>query len=292
MGHKAGFVNIIGKPNVGKSTLMNALVGEKLSIVTYKAQTTRHRIHGIVSGDDYQIVYSDTPGIVEPGYRLHHSMMRFVEGSFEDADIFLYVVEAGESAPPEWLPERLNGSEAPVLLLINKTDKVTPQQVEEESARWQAIIPAATLIPVSALLGHNLDKVAATVMELLPECPPYFPKDEFTDRSLRFIASEIIREKIFLNYRQEIPYYAEVAIEQFKEEGKITRISALIFVARESQKIIIIGKKGEAIKKVGTEARVDLEAFLGTKVFLELSVKVAGDWRDDPRALRRFGYEI
>ncbi|MGC8865874.1 MAG: GTPase Era [Bacteroidales bacterium] len=292
MAHKAGFVNIIGKPNVGKSTLLNQMVGEKISAVTYKAQTTRHRILGIISTPEYQIILSDTPGILDPAYKLHESMMKYVEGSFEDADIFLYMVEAGERNPPEWLPGRFKEQGAPVLLLINKIDQISPQEVDNEIAYWKQFLPEAEVFAISALLGANLDQVKQRITELLPENPPYFPQDEISDKTERFIVSEIIREKIFLNYRKEVPYHTEVVVESFKEEENLVRISAIIYVARESQKIIIIGKGGEAIKKVGIEARKDIEAFVGKKVFLELSVKVADNWRDDPKLLRRFGYEL
>lgn len=292
MAHKAGFVNIIGRPNVGKSTLLNQMVGEKISAVTYKAQTTRHRILGIISTPEYQIVLSDTPGILDPAYKLHESMMKYVEGSFEDADIFLYMVEAGERNPPEWLPGRFRELGVPVLLLINKIDQISPQEVENEIAYWKQFLPEAEVYAISALLGANLDHVKKRIVELLPENPPYFPQDEISDKTERFIVSEIIREKIFLNYRKEVPYHTEVVVESFKEEENLVRISAIIYVARESQKIIIIGKGGEAIKKVGIEARKDIEAFVGKKVFLELSVKVADNWRDDPKLLRRFGYEL
>ena len=292
MAHKAGFVNIVGRPNVGKSTLLNQMVGEKISAVTYKAQTTRHRILGIISTPDYQIVLSDTPGILDPAYKLHESMMKYVEGSFEDADIFMYMVEAGERNPPEWLPSRFRELAKPVLLLINKIDQIQPQDVKTETTYWKEYLPEAEIFGVSALYGANLDQVKKRIIELLPENPPYFPEDEISDKTERFIVSEIIREKIFLNYRKEVPYHTEVVVDTFKEEENLVRISATIYVARESQKIIIIGKGGEAIKKVGIEARKDIEAFVGKKVFLELSVKVADNWRDDPKTLHRFGYEI
>ncbi len=292
MAHKAGFVNIVGRPNVGKSTLLNHMVGEKISAVTYKAQTTRHRILGIISTPEYQIVLSDTPGILDPAYKLHETMMKYVEGSFDDADIFLYMVEAGERNPPTWLPERFRQQGVPVLVLINKIDQISPHEVDTEIAYWKEFLPEAEIFAISALYGANLDQVKKRIIDLLPENPPYFPKDEISDKTERFIVSEIIREKIFLNYRKEVPYHTEVIVESFKEEDNLTRISATIYVARESQKIIIIGKGGEAIKKVGIEARKDIEAFVGKKIFLELSVKVAENWRDDPKALRRFGYEV
>lgn len=292
MGHKAGFVNIIGKPNVGKSTLMNALVGEKLSIITYKAQTTRHRILGIVSSDDFQIVYSDTPGILDPHYKLHSSMMKYVEGSIEDADVFLYVAEVGERNPIQKTIDNINKTGSPILMLINKIDKVNEADLPAELEFWQGVFPSAIVIPVSALHNANLDKVFEKIIELLPESPAYYPKDELTDKSMRFIVSEIIREKIFLTYKQEIPYSTEVIVESFKEEEKITRIMATIYIARDSQKGILIGHQGKSLKKVGTEARLDIEKFLKTKVFLELHVKVSKDWRDNQTQLKRFGYEL
>jgi GTP-binding protein Era len=291
MTHKAVFVNIIGKANVGKSTLMNALVGEKLSIITYKAQTTRHRILGIVSGDDFQIVYSDTPGILEPAYKLHESMMKFVEGSLEDADVFLYVAEVGERSPNQRIIDKIIASGTPILMLINKIDKVTTEEVFVETQFWQSVFAGAEVIPVSALQKKNLETVFNSIMKHLPESPAYYPKDEITDKTQRFIVSEIIREKIFLNYKKEVPYNTEVVVESFKEENKIIRINAIIFAARESQKAILIGHKGSSLKKVGTEARIDIEDFVGKKVFLELNVKVEKDWRDNPDKLKRFGFE-
>lgn len=291
MTHKAGFVNIIGKPNVGKSTLMNAMVGEKLSIITYKAQTTRHRILGIVSGDDFQIVYSDTPGILEPAYKLHESMMKFVEGSLEDADVFLYVAEVGERNPNKKIVDKINASGVPILMLINKIDKATTDEVYTESQYWQEIFGKAEIIPVSALQKKNLETVFASILKVLPESPAFYPKDELTDKTQRFIVSEIIREKIFLNYKKEVPYNTEVVVESFKEENKIIRINAIIFAVRESQKAILIGHQGASLKKVGTEARIDIEEFVGKKVFLELNVKVEKDWRDNPDKLKRFGFE-
>ena len=291
MTHKAGFVNIIGKANVGKSTLMNALVGEKLSIITYKAQTTRHRILGIVSGDDFQIVYSDTPGILEPAYKLHESMMKFVEGSLEDADVFLYVAEVGERNPNQRIIDKIIASGTPILMLINKIDKVTTEEVFVETQFWQTVFAGAEVIPVSALQKKNLETVFNGIMKHLPESPAYFPKDELTDKTQRFIVSEIIREMSLLNYKKEVPYNTEVVVESFKEENKIIRINAIIFAARESQKAILIGHKGSSLKKVGTEARIDIEDFVGKKVFLELNVKVEKDWRDNPDKLKRFGFE-
>ena len=293
MAHKSGFVNIIGHPNVGKSTLMNVLMGEKLSIITPKAQTTRHRILGIVNGDDYQIVYSDTPGIVRPHYKLHESMMKFVHTALQDADVFVYMTEAGENNFDEEVIDKIKASGKPLLFLINKVDTISPQEVEVKLKFWQDKFPDATIIPVSARLNYNIDKITAAVLKLLPENEPYFPKDdELSDRPLRFFISEIIREKIFLQYQQEIPYSAEVVVESYKEKPDIVVISATIFVERDTQKGIILGHKGESIKKLGTQARKDIEAFIDKKVFLELSLKVSSDWREDANQLKRFGYEF
>ena len=291
---KSGFVNIIGNPNVGKSTLMNRLVGERISIITSKAQTTRHRIMGIVNGDDFQIVYSDTPGILRPGYRLQESMMRFVRGAVQDADVILYVtdtVEAGLSGRNTEVVENIRTSGIPTIVIINKIDLSTPEAVSAMVERWQGLLPDAQVVTASALLGFNTDGLLGRVLELLPEGDAYYDRDALTDRSLRFFASEIIREKILLNYSKEVPYSVEVAIEAYSEEPAIDRIRAVIYVARASQKGIIIGHKGEKLKKVGTAARRDLEDFLGKKVFLELFVKVADGWRDSDAALRRFGYD-
>ncbi len=292
MTHKSGFINIIGNPNVGKSTLMNALVGEKLSIITSKAQTTRHRIMGIVNGEDFQMIYSDTPGIVKPHYLLHKSMMKFVETAMLDADIFLFVTEMGETFDNEDILKKLQTTEVPVLLLINKIDLSDQPKVEAKINEWKELLPKAEIFPISALLKFNTDTVFQNIIRLLPENPPYFPKDELTNRSQRFFVSEIIREKILLNYHKEIPYSTEVAIDTFTEEEKLIRISAMIYVARESQKAIIIGAKGSSIKKLGTDARKDIEEFLDKHVFLELRVKVDKDWRENERELKRFGYEI
>ncbi len=287
--HKAGFVSIVGKPNVGKSTLMNRLVGENLSIITAKAQTTRHRIMGILNGADFQIVYSDTPGILEPKYALHEAMMNYVKVSLEDADVILLVVEWGEKFDPS-VYERFKTITAPLLLLINKTDRSPKVERKTMIDYWKSYLRAQQIIPVSALTGENVDKIFPALLELLPEHPAYFPKDELTNRSERFFASEIIREKIFMNYSQEVPYSTEVGIEDFKDEETILRVRATIFVERESQKGILIGKAGSSLKKVGTEARVDMEAFFGKKVFLETRVKVASDWRKQKDKLRSFGY--
>lgn len=289
--HKAGFVSIIGKPNVGKSTLMNVMVGEKISIITSKAQTTRHRIFGIISGDNFQIVYSDTPGIISPKYELHKSMMKFVNASLEDADVILFVTDIFEKFDEEEVTEKLNKVNTPILLLINKIDLAKENQVQEKISYWQEKINAKEIIPISAINAFNIDTVFQRIMELLPYHPPYFPKDELTDKSERFFAAEIIREKIFLNYKKEIPYSCEVIITSFKEAEDIIRISAEIYVERRSQRAIIIGKDGEAIKKVGTQAREEMERFFGKKVFLEQYVRVEPDWRKNQSKLRKFGYE-
>lgn len=289
--HKSGFVNIIGNPNKGKSTLMNALVGERLSIITSKAQTTRHRIMGIVNGDDFQIVYSDTPGILRPNYKLQESMMRFVMGALADADILLYVTDVTEH--PDVSNEvlsRMAAGGVKTLLVINKIDLTTPDQLESLVEEWQKALPEAEIIPVSALNNFNIGGLFDRILAALPEGEPYYPKDALTDKTLRFFASEIVREKILLNYQKEIPYCVEVAVDEYHEEPTIDRISATIYVARESQKAILIGHKGSKLKKVGTEAREELERFLGKKVFLKLFVKVNENWRNDDRQLRRFGY--
>ena len=290
--HRAGFVNIIGNPNVGKSTLMNALVGEKLSIVTAKAQTTRHRIMGIVNGEDYQIVYSDTPGILKPKYRLQESMMNFVETAIGDADTILYVTDTVEQPDKndEWV-EKLQRLECPVILVINKIDISTQEKVVELMRWWQEKLPKATIFPASAQEKFNLDSIFEAIVASLPVAPPWYDKDVFTDRTLRFFASEIIREKIFLNYSQEIPYSCEVVIEQFKEGEDRYEISAVIYVERETQKGIIIGKGGTALKKVGTQARLDMEDFFQKKIYLNLFVKTDDGWRQSKKELKRFGYE-
>jgi len=293
MSHKAGFVNILGRPNVGKSTLMNLLIGEKLSIITAKAQTTRHRIVGIVNGPDYQIVYSDTPGILKPHYKLHKSMMKFIDSALQDADVFLYMTEVGENSFEEDVIRKIQKSGKPLILIINKVDLVKPEEAEQKVAFWKEQFPEAEVIPVAARLNYNVETVKDTVLKLLPENPPYYPKDdELSDRPLRFFISEIIREKIFLQFTKEVPYSAEVVVESYKESEKITVIAATIFVERETQKAILLGHKGAAIKKLGTEARKDIEAFIGLRVYLELSVKVSDDWREDERQLKRFGYEV
>ena len=291
--HKAGFVNIIGNPNVGKSTLMNALVGEKLSIITSKAQTTRHRIMGIVNGEDFQIVYSDTPGILKPAYKLQESMMNFVHGAVDDADVILYVTDTVEQSDrSESIVERVNRSGIPAIVVINKIDLTTPEALEILVEQWQQKMPEAVIIPVSAKEQVGMTGVLDAILERLPESEPFYPKDTLTDKTLRFFASEIIREKILLNYDKEIPYCCEIEIDTYKEEPTIDRISATIYVARQSQKGIVIGHKGERLKRVGQQAREDMERFLDKKVFLQLFVKVQEDWRNSERQLRRFGYDL
>jgi len=290
--HKAGFVNIIGSPNVGKSTLMNALVGERLSIITSKAQTTRHRIMGIVNGDDFQIVYSDTPGILKPAYKLQESMMNFVHGAVDDADVILYVTDTVEqSERSDSIIERVNHSGIPTIVVINKIDLTTPAALEALVEQWQAKIPEAVIIPCSAKEQIGMTGVLNAILERLPEGESFYPKDTLTDKTLRFFASEIIREKILLNYDKEIPYCCEIEIDTYKEEPTIDRISATIYVSRASQKGIVIGHKGERLKRVGQQAREDMERFLQKKVFLQLFVKVQEDWRNNERQLRRFGYD-
>ena len=292
MAHRSGFVNIIGNPNVGKSTLMNALVGEKLSIVTAKAQTTRHRIMGIVNGEDWQIVYSDTPGILKPNYRLQENMMKFVNGAIGDADIILYVTDTVETSDKnEDYVSRLNDLECPVIVVINKIDISNQTRVKELMTWWQEHVPAATVIPASASEKFNMESIIDAVVSRLPVCPPWFDKEAFTDKSLRFFASEIIREKILLNYKEEIPYCCEVGIETFKEGAERYDIGAVIYVMRESQKGIIIGKQGASLKKVGTQARIEMEDFFQKKVFLSIYVKTDPDWRESRKELRKFGYE-
>lgn len=289
MNHRAGFVSIVGKPNVGKSSLMNKLVGENLSIITAKAQTTRHRIMGILNGEDFQIVYSDTPGLLEPKYELHQAMMDYVKVSLEDADVILLIVELEEKFD-EKLLAKFQKIQTPIILLINKIDLAKGSQVNDKVGYWKNLIKTDTIIPVSAKTGENLDQVFGAIKKYLPEHPGFYPKDDLTDKSERFFASEIIREKIFLNYEQEIPYSTEVGVESFKEEESIIRIRATIFVERDSQKGIIIGKGGSSLKKVGTDARKDLEKFFGKKIFLETHVKVADNWRKQKLRLRQFGY--
>ena len=290
--HRAGFVNIIGNPNVGKSTLMNALVGEKLCIVTAKAQTTRHRIMGIVNGEDYQIVFSDTPGILKPNYRLQKNMMNFVDGAIGDADIILYVTDTVEKADKnDDYIAKLQGLSCPIILVINKIDISDQPKVLSLMSWWKEQLPSAVIIPASAQEHFNLDSILDAIVERLPVCPPWYDKDTFTDRNLRFFASEIIREKILLNYGEEIPYSCEVEIETFKEGTERYEIGAVIYVMRDSQKGILIGKGGSAMKRLGTQARLEMEDFFQKKVFLSLYVKVDPDWRESRKELRRFGYE-
>lgn len=292
MAHKAGYVNIIGNPNVGKSTLMNAFIGEKLSIITAKAQTTRHRILGIVNGEDFQLILSDTPGIIKPAYELQDSMMKFVKSAFEDADILIYMVEIGEKALKDTsFLERLKESKIPVLLLLNKIDASDQQTLEEQTQYWQEQLPTAEIHPISALKNFNVKEVFDRILELLPEAPPYFPKDQLTDKPERFFVNEIIREKILEHYKKEIPYSVEIETEEFLEDEKIIRIRSVIMVERDSQKGIIIGHKGSALKRVGVASRKDLEKFFDKQVYIELYVKVNKNWRSNPNQLRRFGYD-
>jgi GTP-binding protein Era len=289
--HKAGFVNIIGCPNVGKSTLMNALVGERLSIITSKAQTTRHRIMGIVSGDNYQVVISDTPGILQPKYKLQEKMMHFVIEALADADLFLLITDMFEDIElDENYLAKLQKSSTPVLLLINKIDLANQEQLEEKIEKWKALLPRAEIIPISALEKFNLDRVMNRIIELMPQGEAFYEKDTLTDKSERFFVSEIIREKILLNYKKEIPYSVEINVNAFKDEGHIIKIQADILVERDSQKGIIIGDKGSAIKRIGEQSRKECETFFGKKIFLELFVKVDKDWRNNDNRLKKFGY--
>ncbi|MFY9152651.1 MAG: GTPase Era [Prolixibacteraceae bacterium] len=293
MAHKSGFVNIIGNPNVGKSTIMNVLVGERLSIITSKMQTTRHRIKGIVNGEDFQIVYSDTPGILKPNYKLQETMMKFVNTALIDADVILYVTDTIESpAKNEEYLDRIKSSEAAVIVLINKIDLSDQEKVMSLIEYWRKRLPLADVYAISATEKFNVSNIFDRILELLPEGPAYFPKDEMTDRNERFFVSEIIREKILLNYDKEVPYSVEVEVEEFKEENKIINLRCVIHVARDSQKGIIIGHQGQALKKVGMEARLDMEEFFQKKIFLQLFVKVNKDWRDKDRALGSFGYDM
>lgn len=290
--HRAGFVNLIGNPNVGKSTLMNQLVGEKISIMTSKAQTTRHRIKGIVNGDDFQIVYSDLPGVLDPAYMMQKMMMNFVVDSLQDADIILYLIECGETRYNEELVEKIKNLGTPIVLVLNKIDRYTEAQVEEARSYWTNIFPDADVFTISALKGLNIDALRDRIVALLPECPPYFPKDALTDRPMRFFVSELIREQILLQYKKEIPYSVEVVVDSYKEEEDIIRIGATLFVERTTQKAIIIGSKGSAIKKLGTEARASIEDFLQKHVYLDLSVKVLKDWRNNELQMKKFGYDV
>lgn len=291
MSHKAGFVNIIGNPNVGKSTLMNAFVGERLSIITSKAQTTRHRILGIVNGEDFQVILSDTPGIIKPAYELQSSMMDFVKSAFEDADILIYMVEIGEKElKDEAFFNKIIHAKIPVLLLLNKIDKSNQDVLEEQIALWQEKVPNAEIHPISALENFNVKEVFARIIALLPESPAYYPKDALTDKPERFFVNETIREKILINYEKEIPYSVEIETEEFLEDEKIIRIRSVIMVERDTQKGIIIGHKGGALKKVGMQSREDLEKFFGKQIHIELYVKVNKDWRNSAYQLKRFGY--
>ena len=289
--HKSGFINIIGNPNVGKSTLMNNLVGEKLSIITSKAQTTRHRILGIVNGDNFQLIFSDTPGIIKPSYELQDSMMDFVKSALEDADVILYMVEIGEKSikDPD-VYNKIQSTKTPTIILLNKIDLSNQEDLENQINIWSNKYPNTEIYPISALNNFNTEKVINRIIELIPESPPYFPKDQLTDKPERFFVNEKLREKILLYYNKEIPYSVEVQTEEFKEEESIIKIRSLILVERESQKGIIIGHKGVALKKIGTKARIDLEKFFGKKVFIELHVKVSKNWRSNLNQLKKFGY--
>ena len=290
--HRSGFINIIGSPNVGKSTLMNALVGERLSIITSKAQTTRHRILGFVNEEDYQMVFSDTPGIIDPAYKLQESMMDFVRSAFDDADILVYMVEMGEKTlkDPQFF-KKLEQAAATLLLLINKIDTGDQERLNSAVAHWSEQLPRAEIFPISALEGFGVSQVMERMKELLPLGPAYFPKDQLTDKTERFVVSEVIREKILLNYDKEIPYAVEIQVESFKESDTIIHIGAIILVERDTQKGILIGHQGKGLKRVGTEARKDLEQFFAKKIHLEMHVKVSKNWRSDDNLLRRFGYQ-
>ena len=289
--HKSGFINIIGNPNVGKSTLMNCFVGEKLSIISSKAQTTRHRILGIVNGDDFQLVFSDTPGILKPSYELQNSMMNFVKNALDDADVLIYIVEVGEkSIKDETVHKKILNNDTPSIILLNKIDLTNQDDLENQVSLWSEMYSKAIIHPISALKKFNIEIVLNDIINLIPECPPYFPKDQLTDKPERFFVNEILREKILLYYDKEIPYSVEVVTEDFKEDEKIIKIRTIIFVERESQKGIIIGHKGNALKKIGSKARQDLELFFGKKIFIELVVKVSKNWRSNSKVLKKFGY--
>jgi GTP-binding protein Era len=291
MEHKAGFVNIIGNPNVGKSTLMNALVGQKLSIITNKAQTTRHRIIGILNKKEYQIVFSDTPGIIKPAYKLQENMMNFVHSAFQDADILVYMVEIGEKGlKDENLYSKIKNTKLPLMLLLNKIDLAEQDEVMDAIRFWEKELPNAMILPISALNGFNIKEIVAKIVDKLPESPPYYDKDAITDKSERFFIEEIIREKILKHYKKEIPYSVEIEVEEFFEEEDIIRIRAIIYVLRESQKGILIGHKGMGLKRIGSEARRDIEKMLDKKVFLATPIKVNKNWRNDDRQLKKFGY--
>ena len=290
--HKSGFINIIGNPNVGKSTLMNCLVGEKLSIITSKAQTTRHRIIGIVNGDEFQLIFSDTPGIVKPSYELQNSMMDFVKSALDDADIILYMLEIGEKSIKDLsVHNKILNAKVPTLILLNKIDLSNQEDLEQEVNKWSAQYPNSEIFPISALNNFNIENLINRIIELIPESPPYFPKDQLTDKPERFFVNEKLREKILMYYDKEIPYSVEIVTEEFKEEENIIKIRSQILVERESQKGIIIGHKGSALKKIGTKARLDLEKFFDKKVFIDLHVKVSKNWRSNTRLLKKFGYK-
>lgn len=291
MTHKAGFISIIGKPNVGKSTLMNALIGEKLSIITPKAQTTRHSIMGIINTDEYQVVFNDTPGIIDPQYGLQKSMMRFVDESLEGADVVLYIAEVGEKEIPAEALQRLQKTTSPVVLALNKIDTLGQEEILQKTEYWKSLFTFSSIVPISALNKFNTQALLEELVRYLPVCPPYYPKDQLTDKPEKFFAAEILREKIFFRYKKEIPYSTEVVIEQFKDEPELLRISAVIMVERDSQKGILIGEKGLALKNTGTAARKEMENFFGKKVFLEMFVKVKEKWRDTKSALKEFGYD-
>jgi|TARA_B110000914_G_C15506614_1_gene468609 GTP-binding protein Era len=291
MEHKAGFVNIIGNPNVGKSTLMNALVGQKLSIITNKAQTTRHRIIGILNEKDYQIVFSDTPGVIKPAYKLQENMMNFVHSAFKDADVLVYMVEVGEKGlKDENLYNRIKETKLPLMLLLNKIDLAEQDEVMDAIEFWEKELPNAMILPISALNGFNMKEIIAKIVDKIPDSPPYYDKDAITDKSERFFIEEIIREKILKHYKKEIPYSVEIEVEEFFEEEEIIRIRAIIYVLRESQKGILIGHKGLGLKRIGSEARKDIEKMLDKKVFLATPIKVNKNWRNDDRQLKKFGY--
>ena len=290
--HKSGFINIIGNPNVGKSTLMNCLVGEKLSIITSKAQTTRHRIIGIVNGDEFQLIFSDTPGIVKPSYELQNSMMDFVKSALDDADIILYMLEIGEKSIKDLsVHNKILNAKIPTLILLNKIDLSNQEDLEQEVNKWSVQYPNSEIFPISALNNFNIKNLINRIIELIPESPPYFPKDQLTDKPERFFVNEKLREKILMYYDKEIPYSVEIVTEEFKEEENLIKISSQILVERESQKGIIIGHKGNALKKIGTKARLDLEKFFDKKVFIDLHVKVSKNWRSNTRLLKKFGYK-
>ncbi len=292
MPHKSGFVAIIGKPNVGKSTLMNRLIGQGLSIVTPKAQTTRHRIKGILNTDDYQIVFSDTPGILEPHYLLQQKMMDFVKATLEDADVVLFIADLEETYMNESILQLLTGIKVPIIVVLNKIDISTQNEINKLVHGWNKKVKPLAVIPISAAKDFNVDRIISNIIEILPEAPAYFPKDSLSDASERFFISEIIREKIMLHYQQEIPYSVQVSIDSFKEEPKLIKIAATIYVERDSQKAILIGSGGQDIKRVGVEARADIEKFVGRQVFLELFVKVEKEWRKSENKLKRFGYSL